>query len=132
MFAPAPSQYPRPLPAILTECAWFLRGSRAFASLLPALFVSGVLALIITAVTVLTVGAPGNGFTNAWLESWLIAWPIAFPVAWLAVPRRAAARAKTAASHGMGVASIESVSRRVTERQGRTVLRGLQPAMPRG
>ncbi|GIZ53123.1 DUF2798 domain-containing protein [Noviherbaspirillum aridicola] len=130
MFAPAPSHYPRPLPAILTECAWFLRGSRSLASLLPPLFISGLLALVISGVTLLTLDAPAAGFTAAWLESWLIAWPIAFPVAWLAFPRRARARARTAAlrSHGLGVGSIETASRRVTRRHGMTVLRSLQPA----
>lgn len=130
MFAQAPSQYPRPLPAILTECAWFLRSSRSFASLLPPLLASGLLALVITAVTVLTLGTPGTGFAAAWMESWLIAWPIAFPVAWLAFPRRAE-RAQALKSQGLGVGSIESVSRRVTARHGKTVLRGLQPAAAR-
>lgn len=128
MFAQATSQYPRPLPAILTECAWFLRGSRGVASLLPPLLASGLLALVITAVTVLTLGAPGIGFTAAWMESWLIAWPIAFPVAWLAFPRHAARRPEAVKSHGLSLGSIESISRRVTARHGMTVLRGLQPA----
>ena len=130
--APASARYPRPLPNILAECAWFVRCSRSLSSLLPAFLVSGLMALLISAITLISLDLHGADFISAWLESWLVAWPIAFPVAWLAVPRRAATGAKTAASHGMGVASIESVSRRVTERQGRTVLRGLQSATLRG
>ena len=127
MFAQASSRYPRPLPAILAECAWFLRGSRSLASLVLPLATSGLLALVITAVTLLTLDTPTAGFAAAWMETSLIAWPIAFPVAWLAFPRRTAARAQALRSHGLGVASIESASQRVTRRHGKTVLRGLQP-----
>lgn len=129
MFA-APSQFPQPLPRILLECAWFVRSSRSLASLTRPLLISGALALVITAVTLLSNGTPAAGFTSAWIESWLIAWPIAFPLAWLVLPRRAERRVALTGSHGagLGLGDVEAVSRRVTQRAGRTVLRGLQPA----
>lgn len=123
MFAQAPSHYPRPLPAILNECAWFLRRSQSISTLLTPFLVSGALTLVITAVTLLSLGTPGASFTGSWMESWLTAWPIAFPLVWLASPRRAA---RPAGSAGLGIGSIESASRRVTARHGMTVRRGLQ------
>ncbi|HEY8606015.1 MAG TPA: DUF2798 domain-containing protein [Noviherbaspirillum sp.] len=125
MMTPA-RQYPQPLPRILVECAWFARSSRSLASLLPALFASGLLALLITAVTLLSLGMADSGFVSAWMESWAVAWPIAFPVAWLAFPRRGSATR----TGGLGLGDVADVSQRVTARHGKTVLRGLQPAFP--
>lgn len=63
-----------------------LRQSRALESMLPPLLLSGVMTLVITAVTRLLWAGLTDNFFQAWMESWLVAWPIAFPVAYLAGP----------------------------------------------
>jgi hypothetical protein len=98
-----------------------MRGSRSLASMLPALLSSGLLALVITAVTLQTQGVPHAGFFSAWMESWMIAWPIAFPIAYLARPRRHSAS-------GLALRDIEAASMRAARKHGYKVLRGLKPA----
>lgn len=61
-------------------------GSKSLASMLPMLLTTGVITLVISAVTrVLWLGF-SNDFLGAWMEAWLTTWPIAFPLAYLGMP----------------------------------------------
>lgn len=112
-----------------------LRRSRSIASMLPALLFSGLMTLVVTAVMHASSGAIADGFLTHWMESWLTAWPIAFPVAYLAGPavlKLAAAISAPARVQvrqpGLGFGDIADASRRISRRNGYTVLRGLKPA----
>lgn len=63
-----------------------LAGSKSLASMLPTLLSTGVITLVISAVTrVLWLGY-SNDFFAACLEAWLTTWPIAFPLAYMSMP----------------------------------------------
>ena len=63
-----------------------LAGSKSLASMLPTLLTTGVVTLVISAVTrVLWLGF-SNDFFVAWMEAWLTTWPIAFPLAYMSWP----------------------------------------------
>lgn len=119
-----------PLPSLLLECASFVRRSRSIASMLPALVLSGLATLLVTAL----MHAPGSGpsarFGGAWMESWLIAWPIAFPIVYVlgsALLKLAASWSAPAARRaGLGFGDVADVSARVTANNGYTVLRKLK------
>jgi hypothetical protein len=112
----------------------FVRRSRSLASMLPALLLSGVMTLVVTAVMLLLWNGWAEHFGRMWMESWLIAWPIAFPVTYLAVPlllKLAVAMTAPAAqgmthTQGMAFSDIGKVSERVTAAYGFTVLRDLK------
>jgi hypothetical protein len=60
-----------------------VRRSRALASLLPSLLLTGAGSLAASAVYCLfRPGIPAASLGN-WMEAWLISWPIAFPLAYL-------------------------------------------------
>lgn len=63
-----------------------LRRSRALASMLPALLLSGALMLVTSAVLRLMWLGAGNDFVGAWMEAWLTSWPIAFPLTYVLGP----------------------------------------------
>lgn len=66
--------------------AQLLRRSRALASMLPALLLSGALMLVTSAVLRLMWLGTGNDFVGAWMEAWLTSWPIAFPLTYVLAP----------------------------------------------
>ena len=61
-------------------------GSKSLASMLPMLLTTGVITLVIAAVTRLLWLGFSNDFLGAWMEAWLTTWPIAFPLAYLGMP----------------------------------------------
>lgn len=130
------SAYRQPAEGAFGKVVLRLRRSRSLASMLPALLLSGLMTLVITAVMHAMWGTIADGFFGHWMESWLTAWPIAFPVAYLtgpAVLRLAAAISAPAAQAaarepGLAFGDIADASRRVTRRNGYVVLRGLNPA----
>lgn len=63
-----------------------LAGSKSLASMLPMLITTGVITLVISAVTRLLWLGFSYDFFGAWMEAWLTTWPIAFPLAYLGVP----------------------------------------------
>lgn len=63
-----------------------LAGSKSLASMLPALLMTGVLTLVLSAVMRLVWIGFSNDFFAAWMEAWLTTWPIAFPIAYLSKP----------------------------------------------
>ncbi|HYD58864.1 MAG TPA: DUF2798 domain-containing protein [Noviherbaspirillum sp.] len=112
-----------------------LRRSRALASMLPALLFSGLMTLVVTAVMHAMWSASAESFFGQWMESWLTAWPIAFPIAYVTGPAlQMLAAAISAPAHvqvrepGLVFGDIADASRRVTRRNGFSVLRGLKPA----
>lgn len=114
--------------------AQLLRRSRALVSMLPALLLSGVITLAMTAVMRLMWIGPGHGFFGAWMEAWLTSWAIAFPLTYLLGPlfRRMARSlaAQDAPAHrqpGLGWADVADASRQVTRNRRLTVLRNLKP-----
>ncbi|HJV51365.1 MAG TPA: DUF2798 domain-containing protein [Noviherbaspirillum sp.] len=114
--------------------AQLLRRSRALASMLPALLMSGVIMLVMSAVMRLMWIGPGHGFFGAWMEAWLTSWSIAFPLTYLLGPvfRRmarnlAAQDAPAPRQPGLGLADVVNASRRVTRNNRLTVLRNLKP-----
>lgn len=130
--------YRRPADSLLGIAVLRLRRSRSLASMLPALLFSGLMTLVVTAVMHAMWGAMlgdlADGFFGRWMESWFTAWPIAFPVAYLAGPAllRLAATISVPATQaarepGLAFGDIADASKRVTRRNGYTVLRGLKP-----
>lgn len=66
-----------------------LRRSRALASLLPALLISGAVTLVLTALMPEKHAAGSfvmGGFSGSWVETWLTSWSFAFPLAYPVVP----------------------------------------------
>ncbi|WP_052452485.1 DUF2798 domain-containing protein [Noviherbaspirillum autotrophicum] len=63
-----------------------LRRSRALASMLPALLLSGAVMLVTSAVLRLMWIGAGNDFFGDWMEAWLTSWPIAFPLTYVLGP----------------------------------------------
>jgi hypothetical protein len=127
--------YRQPAHGLIGNTVLRLRRSRALASMLPALLFSGLMTLVVTAVMHAMSGTFADGFFGRWMESWLTAWPFAFPVAYLAGPalqRLAAAISAPARVQvhepGLAFGDIADASRRVTRRNGFSVLRGLKPA----
>ncbi|HJV76644.1 MAG TPA: DUF2798 domain-containing protein [Noviherbaspirillum sp.] len=123
-------------PVMPGQVLYHLRRSRSLASMLPFLFLSGVITLVMTAVMRLMWTGWTDGFVNVWMESWLTAWPIAFPIAYLVSPpllKLAAYISAPAARpaprvRGLAFGDIESASARVTANNDLTVLRNLKPA----
>lgn len=108
--------------------------SRALASMLPALLLSGVIMLVMSAVMRLMWIGAGNDFFGAWMEAWLTSWPIAFPLTYvlgpvmrklarhLASPQEAPVR-----QPGLGWGDVSAASAQVTASNGLTVLRNVKP-----
>jgi hypothetical protein len=66
-----------------------LRRSRALASLLPALLMSGAVTLALTALMLeRRVAGPFamGGFSGSWMETWLTSWSFAFPLVYPVFP----------------------------------------------
>ncbi|MDG1581752.1 DUF2798 domain-containing protein [Pseudomonas sp. GOM6] len=57
-----------------------------FSPLLFALILSGLMSLLVSAVSTLRVLGAGPGFVEAWLSAWLAAWLFAFPTVLLVAP----------------------------------------------
>ena len=111
-----------------------LRRSRALASMLPALLLSGVIMLVMSAVMRLMWIGAGNDFFGAWMEAWLTSWPIAFPLTYVLGPAMrklarslAAPQDRSARQPGLGWADMADASAQVTASNGLTVLRNLKP-----
>lgn len=111
-----------------------LRRSRALASMLPALLLSGVIMLVTSAVMRLMWIGPGNDFFGAWMEAWLTSWPIAFPLTYVLGPamRRlarsvAAPQTMPVREPGLGWGDVTGAAEQVTANNGLTVLRKLKP-----
>lgn len=122
----------QPADGVLGKAVLRLRRSRSLASMLPALLLSGLMTLVVTAVMHAMWGESTDGFLVRWMESWLTAWPIAY-LAGPALFRLASAISAPAAQaamceSGLAFGDIADASRRVTRRNGYTVLRGLKPA----
>lgn len=68
--------------------------SRKYAPLLFSFILSGVMSLIVSAISTVRVLGFDTGLGLAWLESWGIAWAIAFPTVSVVAPvsRRAVDR----------------------------------------
>lgn len=66
--------------AKLTRC---LGRSRALASMLPSLLLSGMSMLTVTAIMCPIGNGAGKGVFGVWMEAWLISWPITFPLVYL-------------------------------------------------
>lgn len=119
---------------LLAEIGGFLRRSRALASMVPALTVSGLLMLAFTGMFQLTAIGSAEGMLSAWMESWLTAWSIAFPIAYVTGPALLKFAAyvsdaiddDAASESGLAFRDIASVSARVTQRNSFTVLRNLK------
>ena len=63
----------------------------------PALFgfiLSGLMSLVVSAISTFRVSSPGAAFVALWMDAWLIAWLIAFPLVLVVAPitRRVVAR----------------------------------------
>ena len=61
-------------------------GSKSLASMLPMFLTTGVITLVISAVTRFLWLGFSHDFFAAWLEAWLTTWPIAFPLAYMGMP----------------------------------------------
>lgn len=105
-------------------------------SMLPALFVTGVITLITTGIMRLAEHGLQAGLLANWLESWLIAWAIAFPVAYLIGPAllKTAARLSgverplpAAAMPGLGWGDIAGAAADATASNGLRVRRNRHP-----
>ncbi len=120
-----------PLPSLRV-----MRRSRSLASMLPAVLLSGVVTLVVTAVMHLMWSGLTAHFPGLWLESWLIAWPIAFPVTYLAAPLfvklasslSAPAARTTPDTPGIAFNDIAAASERATAAHRLTVRRNLKDA----
>lgn len=57
-----------------------------YVPLLFALILSGLMSLLVSAVSTLRVLGAGPGFVETWLSAWLAAWLFAFPAVLLVAP----------------------------------------------
>ena len=65
------------------KLAQLLGRSRALASMLPSLSLSGMLTLTATALMCAIGSGSGKDVFGVWMEAWLTSWPIAFPLVYL-------------------------------------------------
>jgi len=55
----------------------------------PALFgfiLSGLMSLVVSAISTFRVSGPGPNFLGLWMGAWLMAWAIAFPLVLVVAP----------------------------------------------
>jgi hypothetical protein len=110
-----------------------LAGSKSLASMLPMLLTTGLITLIISAVTRLLWLGFSNDFFSAWMEAWLITWPIAFPLAYIGMPlvkgltnflaARASMNRNSTKISGLAISQIEKVSSNATSKNRLQVVR---------
>ena len=98
-------------------------GSKSLASMLPMFLTTGVITLVICAVTRLLWLGLSNNFFGAWMEAWLTTWPIAFPLAYMGMPlvkrltnylAAPAKRPEPSKTSGLSLSQIEKVASNAT------------------
>lgn len=57
-----------------------------FAPILFSAILSGIMSLVVSAISTFAALGPGNEFLGSWMSAWLPAWLIAFPVVSFVAP----------------------------------------------
>ena len=100
-------------------------GSKSLASMLPTFLTTGIITLVICAVTRLLWLGFSNNFYGAWMEAWLTTWPIAFPLAYMGMPfmkrltnflSASVKKPEPTKTSGLSLSQIEKVASNATQK----------------